>query len=57
MVPLNGSLPGSFELLKEPLKTLRLHVPLEHILWPESAQKLAILRPRFVLYGYMEPRG
>ena len=40
---------------KDPKKlTLRVHVPKKYILWPQSIEIGITLRPKYILFGYMD---
>ena len=46
-------------MTKSMMLTLRVHVhgPIQYILWPQSTYIGTPLRLKYVLYGYMEPKG
>ena len=35
--------------------TLRVHVPKQYTLWPQSTYIGTTLRPKYILFGYMDP--
>ena len=42
---------------KKPYQNLSLtfHVPKQYILWPQSTYMETTLRPKYILFGYMDP--